>query len=312
VKASSFPLDNQEDRWIGQLKHSFQDTYHLYFVMDFHPGGDLKTLLKNIGSFSTEDARFYFCEMIISVALLHKLGYIHRDLKPDNFLIDKKGHLKLIDFGLSKSGAKQPQMSQTKFVRLLTKIRKRTYSANSAENTRKRVLAGSLVGSPEYMAPEVLNREDYDESVDWWSLGCIFFECLVGETPFYADTVQGIFSKVMDFKKILAHNEDLMNLEELSKKLILNLLTDRPHRLSSFQSLRLHPYFDKVNWDSIHLQEPLFVPKLENEFDTSYFENIRSFKSQEEIYQLVEEDYHDPNLPTLDFLDFTFHSGSCK
>jgi serine/threonine protein kinase len=93
--------------WLARLKYCFQTQTHLYMAMEYIPGGDLKNLLDHFGAVPEDEARFYIAEMILAVDDLHKLGYIHRDLKPDNFMIDKSGHLKLIDFGLSKDGWKQ-------------------------------------------------------------------------------------------------------------------------------------------------------------------------------------------------------------
>lgn len=189
VKAERDVLIKAKNPWIVELKYSFQDERHLYLVMEFLPGGDLMTLLMRKDILSEEESRFYIGETILAIETIHNLNYIHRDLKPDNILLDKDGHVKLTDFGLCKHAEIRPQK--------MTEYRQSEFSSNFNQlksvldkklgYKRSRQLAFSTVGTPDYIAPEVFGQNGYDETVDWWSVGVILFEMLVGYPPFFSD-----------------------------------------------------------------------------------------------------------------------------
>ncbi|KAI9600383.1 hypothetical protein H4Q26_000164 [Puccinia striiformis f. sp. tritici PST-130] len=174
--------------WLVKLLYAFQDPDYIYLAMEFVPGGDVRTLLNNSGVLKEEHAKFYATEMFVAVDSLHKLGYIHRDLKPENFLIDRSGHIKLTDFGLA-AGSINPGKIQSLKHRLddakdenlqlwkSTVEMKTIYKTLRLQDPR---YADSIVGSPDYMAIEVLRGQSYSFSVDYWSLGCILFEFLSG------------------------------------------------------------------------------------------------------------------------------------
>ena len=150
--------------------------------MEYMVGGDLMTLLMKKDILSEEEAKFYIAELVLAVDSIHKMNYIHRDLKPDNILIDRKGHLKLSDFGLCKYTEIKPKIDFgvriTQAKPILSKI------------SRKRQLALSTVGTPDYIAPEVFSQQGYTEIVDWWSVGVMLFEMVVGYPPFFSDDPQ--------------------------------------------------------------------------------------------------------------------------
>jgi serine/threonine kinase 38 len=165
--------------WVPELKCTFQDDKYLYLVMEYLAGGDMMNLLIQKDVLSEEEAKFYIAELIVAVDSIHKMNYIHRDLKPDNILIDKSGHIKLSDFGLcAKYQIKSPiDSSQFRSKVIPTKLMSNETPPPSKK--RKRTLLYSTVGTPDYIAPEVFFQKGYDEKVDWWSVGVILFEMLV-------------------------------------------------------------------------------------------------------------------------------------
>jgi len=191
------------NEWIVELTCSFRDERFLYLVMEFLPGGDLMTLLMRKDILSEEESRFYISETIMAVKSVHDLNYIHRDLKPDNLLIGADGHVKLSDFGLCKhveirqngsqkntdgtrkdldEAAKQAEKGLSNAASQMSKA-----IYNKRSEYKRRQLAFSTVGTPDYIAPEVFGQSGYNETVDWWSVGAILFEMLVGYPPFFSD-----------------------------------------------------------------------------------------------------------------------------
>jgi serine/threonine kinase 38 len=162
--------------------------------MEFLQGGDLMNLLMERDILTEEESRFYIAETILAVESVHKLNYIHRDLKPDNLLIGRDGHIKLSDFGLCKHVEIKPRSTE----KVNESIRRDGLTAESVkgqnlvnkrrvEYKRSRKLAYSTVGTPDYIAPEVFGQAGYNETVDWWSIGAILFEMMVGYPPFFSD-----------------------------------------------------------------------------------------------------------------------------
>jgi len=209
-------LTTAKSEWLVRLLYSFQDETNIYLAMEYVPGGDFRTLLNNTGVLSNRHARFYIAEMFCAVDALHQLGYIHRDLKPENFLVDSTGHVKLTDFGLA-AGFLAPSRLESMRLRLEQAsqapvpfgkpIGERTVAERREgyRNMREREInyAKSIVGSPDYMAPEVLRGEEYDFTVDYWSLGCMLFEALTGFPPFAGATADETWRNLNHWKEVL-------------------------------------------------------------------------------------------------------------
>jgi len=274
--------------WLIKLKYSFQSDKFVYLAMEFVPGGDMKNLLDHVGCFAEPHARFYFAEMVLAVRDLHKMGYIHRDLKPDNFMVDRRGNLKLIDFGLSKDGHSR------KYERTIS-LKKKHSLTSPTPRSRHRMRSGrklySVVGSPEYMAIEVLEEVGYNHTVDYWSLGVIAFELFYGITPFNSDTTDEALQKLSCWKDYLVQPEPVepneLPITEAGWDLIVRLICEPNKRIGrvGIEEIMQHNWFKGFDWERIQEQEPPFVPVLDSELDTSYFQNA-----------LDEQDYKDLSI----------------
>ncbi|XP_053394336.1 microtubule-associated serine/threonine-protein kinase 3-like isoform X2 [Mercenaria mercenaria] len=238
---------------------SFETKRHLCMVMEYVEGGDCATLLKVSGPLPFDLARLYFAETVLALEYLHSYGIVHRDLKPDNLLITATGHIKLTDFGLSKIG----------LMSLTTNLYEGTLDKDSKQFKDKQVQ-----GTPEYVAPEVILRKGYGKPVDWWSMGIILYEFLVGCPPFFGVSPEELFSQVIN-EEIEWPQEEEWQVRDDAKDLITQLLQHNPvNRLGAggAQEVKDHIYFDGLDWEGLLRQKAEFVPDLENEEDTSYFD----------------------------------------
>lgn len=224
--------------------------------MEFLPGGDLYSLLQKLGSIDEKSTKYYILQILNALQYLHSNSIIHRDLKPDNILVSADGRLKLSDFGLSYIGIVNQQ-------------------ANENPSIPK---AKSIVGTPDYIAPEIILNETHDVTADYWSLGVILYEFLVGTPPFHGSSEQETFDNIVSCRYTIDEEFDL------SKKaidLIQRLLTVNPsERLGSrdISDIINHPFFNGVTVDD----DPPFKPDLANEEDTDYFDTRYSFSEKEE------------------------------
>ena len=285
-----------DNPWIVKLKYSFQDDYFLYLVMDFVQGGDLMSLLIKKEILTEDEAKFYVAEMILAVDSVHKLNCIHRDLKPDNILIDKNGHIQLSDFGLSKmsdsifyplsfnknSNSKKSLNNNDNI--LISNITENSFSTNNntTKTKKKRLTAFSTVGTPDYIAPEVFGIKGYGMEVDWWSIGVMFFEMIIGYPPFFSDNPSETCKKILKWKDYFNIPDDA-NISNEAKSLILQLVAPAECRLGNkgVEEIKKHPFFKNLDWENIRNTKAPFIPKLKNEYDTKYFDN---FPEQESFY----------------------------
>ncbi|KAF8139750.1 AGC/NDR protein kinase [Boletus edulis] len=271
--------------WLVRLLYAFQDSQHVYLAMEYVPGGDFRTLLNNSGVLKEEHARFYISEMFVAVNELHKLGYIHRDLKPENFLVDGTGHVKLTDFGLA-TGTLNPKRIES------LKLKRSIYRSVRHEDPR---YADSIVGSPDYMAPEVLRGKPYTYSVDYWSLGCIFFEFLAGFPPFSGGTPEETWTNLKNWTKVLRRPEydkpeDLIfNLTDIAWDAVTRLISHSSVRYSTLPQVMSHPFFDGVKWEDLRSTRAPFVPALDSEIDTGYYDDFTSLEDMAKYAEVKEK-----------------------
>ena len=279
--------------WIVELKASFQEDDFLYLVMEFIPGGDFMNLLMEKDKLTEEEAKFYTAELILAVESIHKLDCIHRDIKPDNILIDKNGHIKLSDFGLAKVSDQLYEKTSTK-------------DPNYNPNKKTHQKLYSCVGTAFYVAPEVLNKKGYSQEIDWWSVGVIFYEMLVGYAPFCAQETQEVCSRILNHDKYLQiPNEIKLSKEALD--LIYKMLSDSNKRLgkNGADEIKSHPFFKGVDWDNIRdTMKPPFIPDLQNDYDTRYFD---TFEEEEPFYPTKKPL---KRRKDMEFLGFTNKGGN--
>ncbi|KAG6906765.1 hypothetical protein DXG01_012241 [Tephrocybe rancida] len=288
--------------WLVRLLYAFQDAQHVYLAMEYVPGGDFRTLLNNSGVLKEEHARFYISEMFAAVAELHKLGYIHRDLKPENFLVDGTGHVKLTDFGLA-TGALNPKIIESLKVKLdkvkdnqiihrSTLERRSIYRSVRHEDPK---YADSIVGSPDYMAPEVLRGKPYTYSVDYWSLGCILFEFLAGFPPFSGSTPEETWTNLKNWTKVLRRPEydkpeDLIfNLTDVAWDAVTRLISHASVRYATLPQVSAHAFYAKVKWDELRNSRAPFVPALDSELDTGYYDDFTSVEDMAKYAEVKEK-----------------------
>ncbi|CAG8474867.1 11277_t:CDS:2 [Racocetra fulgida] len=280
-------LAESDSPWVVQLYYSFQDASYLYLIMEFLPGGDLMTMLIKYDTFSEDVTRFYIAECVLAIEAIHKLNFIHRDIKPDNILIDKDGHIKLSDFGLStgfhrthdsqyyqrlldgnlnSAGHRQLGSEANINLTLSSKDRIATWKKN------RRALAYSTVGTPDYIAPEIFLQQGYGQECDWWSLGAIMFECLVGYPPFCSESAHETYRKIINWRDQLYFPDDV-HLSPEAEDLIRRLICAPEQRLGQrgADEIKSHPFFAGVDWETIRNIEAPFVPNLKSITDTSYF-----------------------------------------
>ncbi|XP_076867854.1 LOW QUALITY PROTEIN: citron Rho-interacting kinase [Brachyhypopomus gauderio] len=235
--------------WIPQLQHAFQDQDSVYLVMEYLPGGDLMALLNRYeDQFDEPMAQFYLAELVQAIHAVHQMGYVHRDVKPENVLIDRTGHIKLADFG---SAAK------------LT--------------PSKTVGSCSLpVGTQDFLSPEVLSslnggpQSTYGPECDWWSLGVIAYEMIYMKSPFADGTTARTINNIMNFRRYLKFPEEPASSSQFVD-LVQSLLCGAQERIG-YEGLRSHPFFSSIDWSGLRYAVPPFVPALRAEDDTSNFE----------------------------------------
>uniref|UniRef100_A0A669D0X6 non-specific serine/threonine protein kinase n=1 Tax=Oreochromis niloticus TaxID=8128 RepID=A0A669D0X6_ORENI len=247
-----------ENPFVVSMFCSFETRRHLCMVMEYVEGGDCATLLKNIGALPVDMARMYFAETVLALEYLHNYGIVHRDLKPDNLLITSMGHIKLTDFGLSKIG--------------LMSLTTNLYEGHIEKDTRE-FLDKQVCGTPEYIAPEVILRQGYGKPVDWWAMGVILYEFLVGCAPFFGDTPEELFGQVISDEIIWPEGDEALpqDAQDLISKLLRQNPLERLGTGSAFE-VKQHQFFTDLDWNSLLRQKAEFIPQLESEDDTSYFD----------------------------------------
>jgi len=222
VKAERYILARVRHPFVVDLFATFQDGLNIYMLMSYVPGGELFTHLRRAQRFTPDVTRFYLSTIVLALRYLHSFNIVYRDLKPENLLLDSRGYLRLTDFGFAKV------------------VDDRTWT---------------LCGTPEYLAPEVIQSDGHGKAADWWACGVLCYEMLVGYPPFFDETPYGIYEKILVGEVYWPRT-----LDRLSKDLIRGFLNpDRSRRLGNVNNgvrdVLQHPWFGGVDWEALERRE---------------------------------------------------------
>ncbi|MFH4977393.1 hypothetical protein AB6A40_004102 [Gnathostoma spinigerum] len=270
--------------FLTQLKYSFQTPYHLCFVMEFANGGELFFHLQQNRLFSESRTRFYGAEIVLALGYLHEQCIVYRDMKLENLLLDKDGHVKIADFGLCKE------------------------DISFGDRTR------TFCGTPEYLAPEVLEDNDYGRSVDWWGVGVVMYEMMCGRLPFYSKDHEKLFELILT-----GNIRFPSKLSSEARTLLSGLLIKDPNQRlgggpEDAKEIMCQEFFRPIDWEKLYRREitPPFKPHVTSDSDTCYFD--KEFTNAP--VQLTPPSARGNTLDTVDELDemhnnfvhFSFHN----
>ena len=289
VISERFVLMNIRHPFIVKLHFAFQTASKVYMGLDYIPGGDLAFHLMNRGSFPPEDARLYAAEIALALDYLHKSGLVYRDLKPENILLEADGHIKLADFGLVK-------------------------------NLKYTKTTSSFCGTPEYIAPEIIQQENYGTMVDWWSFGVMLYQFVFGNCPWEDQNVKLLFNKIISAPLVFPEGADPDTVDLLS-----HLIERDPEKRSGMDFIMKHPFFKGLDFQDVFDKkiQPSFKPDvkpvdtksdqpakpvnfesvfLKEDIQESYATPIRPEADAFEGFSYVNQDYlhNSPNSGTFD------------
>ncbi|KAI8331213.1 kinase-like domain-containing protein [Chlamydoabsidia padenii] len=235
--------------FIVNLWGTFQDDNHLFMVMDYIPGGELFSILRRSQRFPDHVAKFYAAEVVLAIEYLHSKDIIYRDLKPENLLLDAQGHIKITDFGFAKH---VPDITWT------------------------------LCGTPDYLAPEVIQSKGYGKAVDWWSLGILIFEMLAGHPPFFDDDHLKLYEKILAGRIKWPSYFD-PNAKDLLRRLLTSDLSKRFGNLrKGAEDVKCHAWFEGVDFNRLLARQhrPPYVPSIRGDGDASHFDRYPESNEQ--------------------------------
>ena len=263
-------LQNLDHPFLCGLVFCFQTEDRIFFVMPFLSGGELFHHLKKFNRFTEEMVRFYAAQISIALQYLHDKNIIYRDLKPENILLDEKGYLRLADFGMAKK----------------------------LNNNEK---ALSFCGTPEYLAPEIINGEEYDHNIDWWSLGIIIYEMLCGVPPFYLDNLDKMYELIRTTDVSFPSNIYLSDeAKDIIYKLLKKNVRERLGYVSGIVEVKNHPFFKGIDFQAIEQKkvESPFIPQIDNNTDVQNFdetftkENVENSYIQKKNMEMIKANQH--------------------
>jgi serine/threonine protein kinase len=274
IKTEKAILQKLVHPFLVNLYYSFQDGDKLYFVMDFINGGEMFTHLSKSKKFSEDRVRFYAAEILLGLEYLHSNGVVYRDLKPENILLTADGHICLTDFGISKQGLE-------------------------CDDDR----TATFCGTPEYLAPEVLDGKQYGKAVDWWSFGTLIFEMMTGLPPFYSTDTQQMYKKILQAPLVIPEGTN----PHLSQLLVQLLERDPAKRLIDPKKMKANGFFSGINWQKLLEKDitPPYIPPVKSKEETGQFDPVFTSEAAK-----LDDDGGVADHMQANFSDFTFVASS--
>ena len=272
-KAEKQILQEINHPFIVKLHYAFQTDEKLYLVLQFLPGGELFFHLKEETKFDVERAKFYAAQIVLAIEHLHKHDIIYRDLKPENVVLDSDGYVVLTDFGLAKTSISNATPTYT------------------------------FCGTPEYLAPEILKGQGHAKAVDWWSLGILLYEMMVGLPPFYSENINEMYELILKAPLKFPHfipPEAQSLLKGLLEREEFKRLGGGP---TDAQEIKCHPFFSNIDWEKLYERklEPPFRPQLKDGDDTKYFdEEFTSERAVDSFAEVIDKE-ENQNFDDFDF-----------
>jgi len=267
VQTEHFCLTHYGHPFLVKLHFSYQTPSKLIYAMEFLQGGEMFSWMEKLYKFSKGVATFYLAEVFMALEYLHEHHVVYRDIKPENIMLDKEGHIRLIDFGLAKVGV----------------------SENPESFTR------TLCGTSSYMAPEVIKREYYGPAADWWSFGILGYDMMAGGPPFKAENKRDCYNKILNEPICIPARIDLV-----TRKFLRKLLIKDPEKrlgtpdMGGPSAIRDHEFFEDINWVDLYLKkiEPPFKAfmKIKSETDLINFDNLPDHNEQDNANFMAERD----------------------
>ena len=294
--------------WVVELHRTFQDQHNLFMVMEYLPGGNLMSHLIKHGRFTETATKFYVSQLVEAVHHIHRMGFIHRDIKPDNIVLSRDGHVKLIDFGLCKFDPTIQREAIAADSRASHDPLTPFSSACMLPNTSRTEFLKSFVGTPQYMAPEVLTRS-YDHTSDFWSVGMIAYECLMGGTPFYDEvaeeaggetnpSMKRILHKVSNYEVYLPIPFPGVPVSEAAVSFLRGLLCSAARRLR-YDQIRSHVFFRGIDWLRLKSMKAPIIPSTESSVDSHELKPIINLPKYEPVGILKDRN--------MDFVGYTYN-----
>ena len=285
---------NTEKSILSQFTHpflvrlycSFQNHEKLYMGLEYLHGGELFQHLKEAKRFPENLARFYAAEVILAIDFLHSKDIIYRDIKPENILVDENGHLKLTDFGLSKTGI------------------------TSAGGKTAGVKTRTFCGTPDYLAPEIIKGVSHGKAVDWWGVGVLLFEMMTGQPPFTGSNHKELYQHIISDDVIFPEH-----IGSAGRSLIRGLLTKEPEKrlgTKGTQEIKSHEFFDGIDWSLLSEKkiDPPFKPQIDTSFDEKQLDQMSKDRRNSDMTLILPQTDASNLSASPNFSGFTYMNRS--